>query len=114
LAHALTHNIYPALDHLEIATKLDPNSFAAYFTLAQLNFKLRIPRKGYQAAEHALACVRTIEQRRMLTQLLKEERERERNGISRPWLNRPFTAPMVFLMGSGMAVALLAILTHLH
>ncbi len=114
LSHALTHNIYPALDHLEIATKLDPNSFAAHFTLAQLNFKLRIPQKGYQAAEHALTCVHTIEQRRMLTQLLREERARERDGISRPWFNKPFSAPLVFLAGSGLAAALLAVITHLH
>jgi tetratricopeptide (TPR) repeat protein len=114
LAHALTHNIYPALDHLEIAAQLDPDSFAAHFTLAQLNFKLRIPQKGYKAAEHALACVRTIEQRRMLTQLLREERERERNGISRPWFNKPFSAPLVFLAGSGLAAALLTLLVHLH
>jgi tetratricopeptide (TPR) repeat protein len=114
LSHALTHSIYPALDHLEIATKLAPDSFAAHFTLAQLNFKLRIPQKGYQAAEHALTCVRTIEQRRMLTQLLREERARERDGISRPWFNKPFSAPLVFLAGSGLAAALLAVITHLH
>jgi hypothetical protein len=114
LAHALTHNIYPALDHLEIATKLDPDSFAAHFTLAQLNFKLRIPQKGYKAAEHALASVRTIEQRRMLTQLLREERARERDGISRPWFNKPFSAPLVFLAGSGLAAALFAVMVHLH
>src|SRR5437870_11877247 len=49
IAHALTYNIYPAIDHLEAAAKLDQNSFAAHFTMAQLNFKLRIPQKGYEA-----------------------------------------------------------------
>ena len=82
LAHALTCNIYPAFDHLERAAELQPDSFAAHFTLAQLNFKLRIPKKGYDAARDALRCARTLEQRTMLTQLLKEERARERNGIA--------------------------------
>src|SRR5258708_12245588 len=51
LANALTHNIYPAIDHLELATQLEPDSFAAHYTLVQLSFKLRIPEKGYQEAK---------------------------------------------------------------
>src|SRR5204863_9998678 len=81
LAHALTNSVYPALDHLGWATKLEPDNFAAHFLLAQLNFKLRIPQKGYAEAERALRGVRNIEQRKMLTQLLSAERARERNGI---------------------------------
>ncbi len=92
LANALTCNIYPAFDHLEKAAELQPDNFAAHFTLAQLNFKLRIPKKGYDAAREALRCATSLEQRALLTQLLKEERARERNGIARPsfdksWFN---------------------------
>jgi tetratricopeptide (TPR) repeat protein len=90
LANALSCKIYPALDELEKATELQPNSFAAHFTLAQLNFKLRIPAKGYAAAREALRCATTLEQRAMLTQLLKEERARERNGIERPSFSKPW------------------------
>src|SRR2546423_2077855 len=50
LAYALTHSIYPAIDHLEAAGTIDPENFAAHYTLAKLNFKLRIPQKGYEAA----------------------------------------------------------------
>ena len=60
---------------------LEQDSFAAHFTLAQLNFKLRIPQKGYEAAEHARRCVSTVEQRKMLTELLKEERARNGTGL---------------------------------
>jgi hypothetical protein len=112
LANALTSNIYPAIDHLELATRLQPDSFAAHYTLAQLNFKLRIPQKGYAAAEQALRCVSTLEQRKMLTQLLKEERARERNGIARPWFNTRFSKPGLFLVGGGLAAAILAVLVH--
>jgi tetratricopeptide (TPR) repeat protein len=114
LAFALTHNIYPAIDHLEMAGKLDPESFAAHFTLAQLNFKLRIPQKGYEAAERALKCVTTIEQRRKLTELLREERARARGGIVRPWFNKPFSRFSVLLAGSGLAAAITALLLHLR
>ncbi len=114
LAHALSCQIYPAIDHLELAAELMPESFAAHFTLAQLNFKLRIPQKGYAAAEHALGCVQTLEQRKALTQLLKEERARERNGIARPWFNKPYSKPGLWLVGSGAAAMIGALLLHVR
>ena len=114
IAHALTSNIYPAIDHLEEAAKLDPDSFAAHYTLAQLNFKLRIPKPGYEAAQRALKCVQTLEQRKMLTQLLKEERQREGNGIARPSFTKPFSARMLFLAGSALAAAILFVMAHMR
>jgi tetratricopeptide (TPR) repeat protein len=140
LANALTCNIYPAFDHLEKAIELQPDSFAAHFTLAQLNFKLRIPQKGYDAAREALRCATNLEQRAMLTQLLKEERARERNGIARPsfnkawfssswfekpwfgksWLDQPWISRLgmkkhlsaLVVAGSGLLVAVVALIVH--
>src|SRR5438552_7409175 len=109
MAQALTYNIYPAIDQLETAARLDEHSFAAHFLMAQLSFKLRTPQKGYDAAKCALKCVRTLEQRKMLTQLLREERERERNGIRRPWFNKPFSIPALLLFGSGFAALVIAV-----
>jgi len=114
LAHALTSNIYPAFDHLEVATQLQPDSFAAHFTLAQLNFKLRIPEKGYAAAKDALRSATTLEQRAMLTQLLKEERARERNGIARPSFAKPFSRQTLIMAGSGIAAALIALIAYIR
>ena len=114
IAHALTSDTYPAIDHLVIATRLEPDNFAAHFTLAQLNFKLSIPKKGYEAAELARRCASSLEQRRMLTNLLKEERARERNGIARPTFNKPFSVPAMVLAGGGLVAALVAIALHMH
>jgi tetratricopeptide (TPR) repeat protein len=124
LANALTSNIYPAFDHLEKATELQPDSFAAHFTLAQLNFKLRIPQKGYDASRQALRCATTTEHRAMLTQLLKEERARERNGIARPSFTKPWfqglrfkhriKGPALVVAGSGLAAALMALIIHVR
>jgi len=114
LANALSSRIYPAIDHLELATRLLPDTFATHYILAQLNFKLRIPQKGYEAAESALRCVRTLEQRKMLTQLLKEERARERNGIARPWFNKPYTKRGLLLAGGGLGAVIAALLLHVH
>jgi len=55
-----------------------------------------------------------LEQRKLLNQLLREERARERNGIARPWFNKPFSRPMLFLAGSGMVAATIAALMHMH
>jgi tetratricopeptide (TPR) repeat protein len=114
IAHSLTYDIYSAIDDLEEAGRLAPESFAAHYTLAQLNFKLRIPKKGYAEAQHALRCVETMEQRKLLTQLLKEERERERNGIDRPSFSKPFSTPVLFLAGSALAAVIMFVMSHLH
>jgi tetratricopeptide (TPR) repeat protein len=114
IAHALTNNIYPAIDHLEQAAELAPDSFAAHYSLAQLNFKLRTPEPGYQAARRALKCVQTIEQRKMLTELLKEERARERNGISRPSFNKPFSTRMLIFAGGALAAAIVFVLAYVR
>jgi tetratricopeptide (TPR) repeat protein len=114
IAHALTNNIYPAIDHLEMATRLEPDSFAAHFTLAQLNFKLRIPQKGYEAAEGARRCINTLEQRKMLTNLLKEERAHARNGFARPCFNKPFSVPALVAGGGALLAAMIAIAVHMR
>ncbi len=114
IAHALTNNIYPAIDHLEQAARLEQNSFAAHYAMAQLHFKLRIPQIGYEAAERARRCVGTLEQRKMLTQLLREENARKRNGIARPWFHKPFSPAVLFLVASSAAAIIVAFMAHLH
>jgi tetratricopeptide (TPR) repeat protein len=110
IAYSLTYNIYPAVDHLEEAGRLAPDSFAAHYTLALLNFKLRVPRRGYEVAQQALRCVQTLEQRKMLTQLLKEERQLERNGIPRPSFDKPFSKVALCVGGSAVATLVLVAL----
>ncbi|SRR6266481_6195886 len=114
MAHALTYSIYPAIDQLETAARLDEHSFAAHFLMAQLSFKLRTPQRGYAAAKRALQCVRTIEQRKMLTHLLSEERKREHNGIARPSFNKPFSLPVLLFFGSALAALIIAVIARIH
>ena len=114
VAYAMTSSIYPALDHLELAAKLQPANFIVHYMLSQLNFNLRIPHKGYEQAERALRYAVSREDRNMVARLLHRERERERNGIARPWFIKPFSASAVCLAGGGLAVALAAIIIHLR
>jgi tetratricopeptide (TPR) repeat protein len=113
IAQALTCDIYPAIDHLEEAARLAPDSFIAHYTLAQLNFKLRTPQPGYEAAQRALKCVQTLEQRKALAQLLKEEKARESRGIARPSFSKPFKRRTLLLGGGALAAAILLTMVHM-
>jgi tetratricopeptide (TPR) repeat protein len=91
IAYAVEAKVYPALDHLERATRLEPGNFYAHFKLGQLYFKLRVPKKGYFEAERALRCATTLEEKRLVAQIVKEERQREHSGLARPTWDRPFS-----------------------
>ena len=114
VAYAMTSRIYPAIDHLTRATELEPENFHAPFKLAQLYFKLRVPAKGYEAARRALDCAGTLDERRLIAQLLRQERERERDGIARPWFHKTFSRSALWLAATGMAGVLVALLLHMH
>ncbi len=109
IAFAVDSRVYPALDHLEKAVELEPENFFAHFKLGQLCFKLRVPDKGYAEMARALGCTTRLEERRLVAQLLREERQRERNGVTRPRWNRPFSRA-AFFVGIGMGLAALLLL----
>lgn len=114
VAYAMTSRIYPAIDHLTHAAELEPGNFHAHFKLAQLYFKLRVPIRGYESARRALECAINLDERRLVAQLLKEERQREHDGMSRPWFHKAFNRTALWLGGAGMAALLLALLLHMH
>jgi len=104
IAYAIDSRIYPALDHLERAAALEPKNFYTHFKLGQFYFKLRIPQKGYAETARALACAATLDERRLVAQILREERQRESSGVRRPWWNRPFSRSALYL-GAGLVAA---------
>jgi len=113
IAHAVTCDVYPAIDNLEKATELAPDNFAAHYTLAKYYFTLRLVNKGYDSAEHALACATKSEERIALSQLLQKERERERSGMARPLFNRKFGIGFGLIAASGIAALVCSVLLHL-
>lgn len=114
LAHAVSCNVYPAIDHLEQATQLAPDNFAAHYTLAKYYFTLRVTNKGFDSAQRALECATTSQQRVALSQLLQKERERSRNGIARPLFNRKFSIGFRVAAASGIGALLCAMVVHLR
>jgi tetratricopeptide (TPR) repeat protein len=114
VAYAVDYRVYPAIDHLEHATSLAPGNFSAHFKLGQLYFKLRVAQKGYAEMARALDCCTSLEQKRMVAQLIREEKQREKNGYTRPWWNKPFSR-LTVVMGAGLTLTLLvALLLYVH
>jgi Tfp pilus assembly protein PilF len=97
IAYAMDSQVYPALDSFGKAAEADPASFFAHFKLAQFYFKLRVPKKGYEEASCALRCATTTEEKRLVAQVLKEERTREAGGVRRPTWNKPFSSKSIVL-----------------
>jgi len=115
IAYAVTGKIYPALDHLEEATNLEADNFFAHFKLGQLQFKLHVPRKGYEEMQKALDCATSIEERKLVGQLIHEQKKREQKGLARPTWDRPFSGKTLLLVAASVAVPILYMfLSTLH
>lgn len=113
IAYAIDSQVYPALDHFERAAELDSGNFFAHFKLGQFYFKLRIPQKGYAEIARALECATTIEERKLVAQVLREERHREHNAVRRPWWNKPFSRAGLFVSAALGTAAILMLLLRL-
>jgi tetratricopeptide (TPR) repeat protein len=107
IAYAVTGKIYPALDHLEEAAKLEPDNFFAHFKLGQLQFKLHVPKRGYEEMQKALDCATSIEERKLVGQLIHEQKQREEKGLARPTWDRPFSRKTLLLVGASVFVPIL-------
>ena len=107
IAYAVIGKIYPALDHLEEATSLEPDNFFAHFKLGQLQFKLHVPVKGYEEMQKALDCATSVEERKLVGQLIHEQKQREEKGLARPTWNRPFSRKTLLLVGASVIIPIL-------
>lgn len=107
ITYAVTGKIYPAMDHLEEAARLEPENFFAHFKLGQLMFKLHVPKKGYEEMQKAIRCATSIEERKLVGQLIHEQKQREEKGLARPTWDRTFSRKGLLLVGASVALPLL-------
>jgi tetratricopeptide (TPR) repeat protein len=114
IAYAVEARVYPALDHLELAAQLEPENFYAHLKLGQLFFKLRVPQKGYEAMRRALDCSSTMAERRLVSEMLREEKQREKGGLSRPWWYKPFSQIALLVGASVLVVLIAALFAYVH
>ncbi len=115
IAYAVRGRVYPALDHLEKATNLETDNFFAHFKLGQLYFKLHVPKKGYEEMREALDCATSMAERKLVGQLIHEQKKREQKGLARPTWNRSFSRRSMWLLGASVVVPILYMfLVYLH
>ena len=107
IAYAVRGRVYPALDHLQEATGLEPDNFFAHFKLGQLYFKLRIPQKGYDEMRKALDCATSAGERKLVGLLIHEEKQHEKKGLARPTWNRTFSRRSLWLLAASVVVPML-------
>jgi tetratricopeptide (TPR) repeat protein len=107
IAYAMTGKVYPALDHLEKAADIEPDNFFAHFKLGQLQFKLHVSKKGYEEMQKALNCATTVEERRLVGQLLREQKKLEEKSLARPTWDRPFSSKGLLLLGASVLFPIL-------
>jgi tetratricopeptide (TPR) repeat protein len=107
IAYAVVGNVYLAMDQLEEAARLEPYNFFAHFKLGQLMFKLHVPAKGYEEMQKALDCATSIEERKLVGQLIHEQKQREEKGLARPTWNRPFSNKTLLLVVASVALPIL-------
>jgi len=107
IAYAVRGRVYPALDHLQEATGLEPNNFFAHFKLGQLYFKLHVPKKGYDEMRLALDCATCNEERKLVGQLIHQEKQHEQKRLARPTWNRPFPRRTMWLLAASVVVPML-------
>lgn len=113
IAYAMLLRIYPSFDHLEKAAHLEPDNFYAHFKLSQLCFKLRIPQKGYEELSRASDCATSLQERKLVAELLKEEKAREKNSVPRPWWNRPYSSSLILFSATLSGAFCVALVFHL-
>ncbi len=104
IADAVCGRVYPALDHLEEATHLEPQNFFAHFKLGQLYFKLHVPKKGYDEMRKALDCATSVGERKLVGQLIHEQKQREEKALARPTWNRTFSRRAIWLLAASVVV----------
>lgn len=107
IAYAVKGRIYAALDHLEEAANLEPHNFFAHFKLGQLYFKLHVPQKGYDEMRKALDCATSVGERKLVGQLIHEEKQHENKRLARPTWNRTFSRRTMWLLGATVVVPIL-------
>lgn len=107
IAYAVIGKVYLALDHLEKAASLQPSNFFAHFKLGQLQFKLHVPKKGYEEMQRARDCATSVEERRLVGQLIHEQKKLEQKGLARPTWNRPFSRNTLLLLGASVLIPII-------
>lgn len=93
IAYARTRQVDRALEHLESAAELEPESFGPQCALGELHMRLCAVDMAREYLQRALEYASTSTQRQYVQRLLHEERVRNRQRVFRPSFREPFWRP---------------------
>ncbi len=81
---AMDHEIYPAITVFEELLAKHPRYVKGYIQLASLYFRLCLIAKGRTQLETAMTCRPTAAERKLIEQMLTEQKQLDRNRYYRP------------------------------
>lgn len=107
MAYAMNYEVYKAMDALEAACAINPNSFWARFKYAELHYRLRAVRQSEQEMLQALELATNRFEVSLARKYLLRIRRLSREGTVRPALARSLASPGLILAAASVALCLM-------
>jgi Flp pilus assembly protein TadD len=83
MAHAMNYDVYPSMDALEEARRIDPANFLAQLKYSELLFRLRVIERAEEETRRALELASTPWELSVARRQLSEVRRLKREGLVR-------------------------------
>jgi len=95
IAHAMNYDVYPSMDALEEARRIEPENFFAQLKYSELLFRLRIIDRAEEETSAALNLARNEWELTLARRQLSEVRRLRRKGLTRPRWTQSLKAPAI-------------------
>jgi hypothetical protein len=95
IAYAMNYEVYPSMDALEEARRIEPGNFLAQLKYSELLFRLRIIDRAEQETVAALNLAGNNWEMSLARKQLSEVRQLRHNGMTRPHWTKSLKAPAI-------------------
>jgi tetratricopeptide (TPR) repeat protein len=95
IAYAVNYEVYPSMDALEEARRIDPDNFFAQLKYSELLFRLRIVDRAEEETITALNLAGNNWEMSLARKQLSEIRQLKHKGMTRPHWTKSLKAPAI-------------------
>src|SRR5271166_524188 len=95
IAYAMNYEVYPSMDALEEARRIEPDNFFAQLKYSELLFRLRVIDRAEEETTKALALAGNHWELSLARRQLSELRQHRRKGLARPPWTRSLKASAI-------------------
>jgi tetratricopeptide (TPR) repeat protein len=95
IAYAMNYEVYPSMDALEEARRIEPDNFFAQLKYSELLFRLRVIDRAEQETIAALNLAGNNWEMALARKQLSEVRQLRRKGMVRPHWTKSLKAPAI-------------------